>query len=286
MKILYLTFLLLSCASPDVKPVEPDSNRLEELKSQQRRLIETAIPLLNDHGWLVDDTCDAMMWTSLFGAFADVSIDISAAESETDPGKFYRTTEKTCWVEGREDQRSGSTWSRDMSISFLIYLRSQGDLETIERHIAYGEANGWIMGDGAKSRTVYSPALISLWYKTAKVLGHDYGKLEISNIWTKGLDDYQAHLQTLFIYHLGGLDGAISDTMLARIREHNERLPGSTFYSALRAKYDSGIDAVVNRCISDKRLLGDYVRCHGKPCGLAEQIFACGIVIKHLERRG
>lgn len=283
-KVISIATLLVLFSCSTVKPVKPASSDLELVKIKLTSLLDEAFEKSNKHGWLVDDTCDAMMWTSLFGTATKNFVDMTAAETE--PGKFYRTTEKTCWIEGREKQRSGSTWSRDMSIAFLIYLYSQGDLETIERHIEYGEYTGWIMGNGELSRTVYSPALISLWYETAKKLGHDYGKVKISNIYTKGLDDYQAHLQMLFIYHSGELNGEISNVMLDRIREHSSRLPGLPFYEFLRAKYLGNISVSVSMCLDDDLVVGDYVRCHDKPCELAERIFVCGLVAKFLYFNG
>ena len=283
MKLIITTLLILSCAKPEIQPIPPVSNDADLVREKLTSLLDDAITQSESReGWLVDDTCDAMMWTSLFGTATKSFINISAAESETEPGRFYRTRQKTCWVKGREKQRSGSTWSRDMSIAFLIYLYSQGDLETIERHIEYGEENGWIMGDGYITRTAYSPALISLWYQTAKALGHNYGYLPVDNLYKSGLIDYEAHLQMLFIFHSGELNGGISNAMADRILEHSGRLPNLPFYEFLRAKYFGGIDDSASLCLRDDSVVGDYVRCHDKPCELAEEIFVCGLVAKFL----
>ena len=104
--------LILSCAKPEIQPIPPVSNDAELVREKLTSLLDDAIKQSEGReGWLVDDTCDAMMWTSLFGTATKSFINISAAESETEPGRFYRTRQKTCWVKGREKQRSGSTWS-------------------------------------------------------------------------------------------------------------------------------------------------------------------------------
>lgn len=283
-----IAFYIGSCAAGN-SSVEPETDQLELMQDKMLSLHEKALPLaVENEGWLVDDTCDAMMWTSLYGTATVDFINIEAAESETEPGRFYRTRQKTCWVKGREKQRSGSTWSRDMGLSLLIYLYSQGDLETIKRHIEYGKSTPgprWRMGEGRWARIYYSSALKSLWYQTAKKLGYDYQVLRLPNTYFKGLKDYEAHLQGLFIDHMGELYGEISDVMVSRILEHSSRLPDMAFYEYLRAKYLGNTSRIVDMCLSDTGFSGDYVRCHDKPCELAEQIFVCGRVTKFLFER-
>jgi len=269
----------ISCSSPKNKQVDSSKDRLAELQENQNFLINEMMKISDSKNtWLVDKSCDSMMWSALAGTSLKGYFDYSLAEED---GKFYRTQYKNCYPED-----SKSSWSRDMSLALLIYLYSQKDLAAVERHIEYGENNGWIMGEGVKSRTYYTPALISLWYKVAKTLGHDYRKFIIPNVYTKGLIDYQAHLQMLDIYLNGELDGAISDGMLSRVREHSSRLPSSNFYDAIRSKYLGDFSRVIGRCISDEHLVGDYVRCDNEPCELAEQIFACGIITKFMDKKG
>lgn len=276
MKKLLILLLILSCSKPTVEPVQPESNRLEELQTKLVSLIEESLPLLDENGWLVSKSCDSMLWSAKYGT-ATTGINIIVAEKD-ETGKFYRTPSKTCF----EENRSGSTWSKDMSLGLLAYLIAQRDLETIERHIAYGNSTGWIMGEGAKSRTVYSPALISLWYKAARVLGHDYGYIEVGNIYAKGLTDYQAALQMMDVYINGILDGRISETMLDRIIEHSDRDLDSRFFHILRGIYSGPIDLAINSCLDDSLSGGESVRCDDEPCELAERIFACGIITKFL----
>lgn len=277
MKKLFLTLLLISCSKPTVEPVEPETAPLEQLQDRLVKLLEVAFTLTDKNGWLVYDSCDSMLWSAKFGTSTVDYVNISAAEKPS-TGKFYRTPSQTCF----EENRSASTWSRDMSLGLLAFLISQGDLATIERHIEYGEANGWIMGEGAKSRTVYSPALISLWYKAAKTFGHNYGKIEVENVYTKGLTDYQAHLQMMDIYINGRLDGRISEVMLARIIEHSDRDTNSSFFRVLRSIYQGPIEPAVSICLDDDAPIGSHVRCDGEPCELAEEIFSCGILTKFL----
>jgi len=169
-----------------------------------------------------------------------------------------------------------------MSLGFLNCLIQQKDLPAIERHIAYGEENGWKMGEGAPQRIYYSPALIGLWYKAARILGHDYGYTEVPNVYAKGLTDYQAHLQMLDIYLRGKLDGKISSRMRDRLREHHSRLPRSHFYAAINAKYSGTNNDILDTCLGYDEPIGDYVRCDNEACELAEKIFTCKMVLETL----
>ena len=265
MKYTILYFLLISCSK--VTPVVSDGDR-SAIKLKIFELENSA--KTDSNGWIVSESCDAMLWT---GKACLEKTDLLAAE---DNGKFYRTPDKRCF----EDQRSGSSWSRDMSLGLLHCLIQKKDLAAIERHIDYGNKHHWIMGDGLKSRTAYSPALIGLWYKAARKLGHNYRYAEISNVYPKGLVDYQAHLQMLDIYLRGKLNGKISNIMLRRIIEHANRLPDSIFYHLLRLKYDSSHDFDLSVCLDDNHSVRDYVRCDGEHCELAERIFSCKMALE------
>lgn len=250
------------------KPVEQKA----DLHYEERILNELedkARELTDKNGWLVHESCDSILWT---GRACLSETDLAAAETS---GKFFRTPSKQCF----DEKRSGSSWSRDMSLGLLHCLIINKDLAAIERHIEYGERHSWVMGDGLKSRTAYSPALIGLWYKAARKLGHNYHYLEVPNLYPAGLKDYQANLQMFFIYLTGKLDGEISSRMLRRIIEHSNRVPSSPFYSALKLKYNGIFDG--NICSHDSINNNvDYLRCDGEPCELAEAIFACRVHIE------
>lgn len=271
MNFLILTSLLISCSKVQPVPHEQDTRAIE---AQIAYLETRAEQLADENGWLVSKSCDSMLWS---GKACLQTTDLTAAESST--GQFFRTPAKTCF----EESRSGSTWSRDMSLGLLNCLIEKKDLPAIERHIQYGDENGWIMGEGAPNRTYYTPALIGLWYKAARVLGHDYGYFETPNVYAKGLTDYQAHLQTIFIHIAGKLDGHISNRMRNRLKEHSSRIDNSPSYAAVFAKYGGSIDRALDLCLSDNNVVNDYVRCGGEACELAEQIFACKILLETLE---
>lgn len=283
MKNLFLTLLLISCAKPTVEPVEPVSDRLPEVQEKLVELFEEGIAIADTKNtWLIADSCDSMMWSSLFGSQLEGYFKYELAEDKEISGKYYRTQDQDCFA----DARSGSTWSRDMALAFLVYLYSQGDLGAIEAHIAFGESQGWIMGEGARTRTIYSPALIGLWYKAAKSLGHDYGVIIVQNEYSAGKVDYQANLQMLDIYLNGIIDGAITETMLARVLEHSDRDSDSRFFHILRGIYQGPIEPAIDICLDDDERIGSHVRCDGEQCELADRVFACGILTKYLYEKG
>jgi hypothetical protein len=265
MKNLIITLLLLSCAKPEISPVEPIPDRLEELQEAQDKRVEKAIEIAETKNtWLVSESCDSMMWSALFGSQLEGYFKFYLAESEVETGRYYRRPSHDCF----DTESSGSTWSRDMGLSLLIYLYSQGDLESIESHIAFGESTSpvWVMGDGLITRTPYSPALIGLWYKAAKALGHDYGVVIIPNRYDPGKIDYSAHLEILDVYLNGELDNGITYPMLARVSEHSNRVPDSVFYEVIRAKYKGNTVRATDMCLSDDVRDIDYLRCDGEPC--------------------
>lgn len=278
LKLLITTLLILSCAKPTIEPAHPMSEKTQAIgeKLQELRAKAKEISL---NGWLVSESCDAMLWSAISNIGNADYFRFELAEDENKPGKFYRTQSKDCY----ELAKSGSEWSRDMGLALLIYLYLQGDLKTIERHIAYGEANNWVMGKGLISRTYYTSALQSLWYKAAKKLGHNYGMVIVQNVYWKNLVDFEARLQAFDIFLNGEIDGAISETMFARVAEHSKRIPASGFYAFVKGKYSGGISRSVDICLDDSNIVNDYVRCDGEPCELAERIFTCQLVYNFLK---
>lgn len=267
-----LTLLISSCSFIEEKPSE---DNLYQVRKKVVQLEEQAQSLETSQGWLVSVGCDSMLWAS---KVCD-GMDLTAAEEF---GRLYRRPAKDCFIKDRDYQDSKSSFSRDMGIGAAHCAHRQGNLELVERHIEYGEAHGWVMGEGVLSRTVYSPFLISLWYRVAKDLGHNYKKLKVPNILTKGLTDYQAALQMLGIYTTGKLDNKISKTMLKRIIEHKEREPNNTFYHALYGKYSGDKKRAIELCLDDSNIVGSYVRCTDEQtrCDLAERIFSCRIILE------
>lgn len=277
MKLIPL-LLLASCAKPTVEPAPTMPDRLELVKSKVAELQDEARSLMDKDGLAIQDQCDAPLWNGKLATALPSEVNLEAYEQE-ESGKFCRTKDCICYP----NERSGSSWSRDMSLGMLSGLFAQGNLGAIERHIAYGDKRGWVMGEGAPSRTVYSPALISLWYKAARLLGRDYGYVEVGNAYPPGLDDFEAHLQMMNVYLNGEMDGAITGTMLARISEHSERLPSIRFYRSLKEKWDETFSASIDLCLDDNHIDGDYVRCSEQDCELVERLFVCNYILSSLE---
>lgn len=269
-------------ACEEVKEKNPIQKEMIKLNQKIEDLKQEAQTLEDENGWLVSNSCDAILWSSKYCYASPERVNLLVAESDTEQGRFYRTAAKDCWVKGRDTQNSGSTWSRDMGITMMSCAYNQKNLDLLERHITYGERTAIdfiTMGEGDKTRLYYSPALVGLLYKTVRILGNDHKEFEVPNTYKSGLDDYEAHLQMLDIWHRGRLDGKINELMLKRIKEHSNREPKNTFYQILRAKYDTGDYAkAIELCLDDSNVVGSYVRCDGEQCELAERLFSCSMI--------
>jgi hypothetical protein len=217
MKLLALIILLsvVSCKKENKK--EPDElTRLDELKAAYVVKLQNAVDVRDpDTGWLAREDCDGMIWAGKYASIPEVTgVNIEAAEYPGVPGKFGRRPPPWCWTPEEGDVGSKTEWSRDMFIAGLLpYAWRTGKRDILERHLAYGAANNWILGspfdDG---RVVYSPNLIGLAYSAVYALK---GELSPHAFWPSyfdsGLTDFQAHLQVMSIWMQGEVAERLGD---------------------------------------------------------------------------
>lgn len=211
-----------SCSTKKKDPLEPAPNdKVPALKALYLERTKEAEGLRDKaNGWLTPLDCDGWQVTGKYAASPLVmSVDFTAAEYPTEPGRFHRRPlSLPCWTPEGGDTGSKTTWSRDMGLGVAVYAWSVRDRALLERHIAYGKTHpakweglpAWKMGEPlADGRAIYSPALIGLLYQVLHALGgEDNPDRAWPNYYTKGLRDYQAHLQALDILVRGEVSEA------------------------------------------------------------------------------
>lgn len=315
--ILMLLFNACSKGKERADLTEPNKMDLvQDVYDSGKAELET---LENEHGWISSD-CDAMIWEGERCATPGIDVGIDAAEFPNEPGRYGRRAVDRCWENGK-NLGADTTWSRDMAAAGLFPCAwKTANMDLLEAHAAYGKSNFWVMGEPlADGRAVYTPQIIGLLYQMIFALG---GEDSLNRLWpslyTKGLDDFKAHLQVKQIWLRGDIayrldkpedipkrpigdtltdtqgqeymlasDGSlrlltVSETMWERLKEHFTREPQDPFYAYVWGLYSGNmqpaIDAVLNGDV------GSYVRCGEGNCVLAHRIFVAGLLLESFDR--
>jgi len=215
--LLVIAFLFsLSCKKDKLEQQDPKpTTKKEELVELYDTLLLQAQKIRDrTTGWIHPEGCDAFIWDGEYAASPKVrGVDMEAAEFKDQPGRFGRRPPPNCWT---PDGANGSktTWSRDMFVGGLVpWAWLTKDLEALERHAEYGKDNNWKMGEPLDDgRTVYTPAMIGLLYKAIQGLGGEKSSNAVwGNIYPKGLEDYQAHLQVKYIWARGEISHTLAN---------------------------------------------------------------------------
>lgn len=301
------------CSQKKNAPQQPAPDpRVTELRSRYQQALDEALSLRNPaNGWLVED-CDGMLWTGVYAASSGVrEVNVGAAEYPDQPGRFQRRP-AGCPVAATDT--TGSTWSRDMGIGLLAYAWRHPDLALLERHIAYGHAHNWQMGEPlGDGRSVYTPSMIGKVFETAFALGGgDDANRFWPDLYPMGLTDYQAHLQVMSIWHRGEVDTVIrtkgehpspggitddssspkharlplnvSDDALSILKEQAARDPRDPLFQATLGTYTGDMGPAITACLADDWYCGEYCRAGDgateRQVTLAGWIFACDLVLR------
>ncbi len=277
-------------ADPEpVVPVSPPQQTwVEELRSFKADIVSQMRVLQDDRtGWITDD-CDGWIWNAKAVIGGLEGVNLLASEYTGISGKFGRRPPSPRWCYQGQNYGSESTWSRDMAQAGLIpYGLLTADLDILQRHAEFGEANNWVMGDPSSAdRVIYSPQLIATLYK---VIGHLGGSIPAGVSWItvypSGLTDYQAHLQINGLLIRSEIDEKLPAIAIDRIEEHASREPNNALYGYMRQRFDSGSYSVVARSLIDGTASKPtYVRCAGQPgCWLAEQAFVATLILREYD---
>jgi len=296
--IIFCSILLFTCGNN--KPHDGKTELMAHLIKAQNERIAEGITYTDENGWITPTDCDGFLWSSKFGAalylFQTITNPIieliklfnpRASEYENQPGRYNRSP--SMCREGNE--RSRSTWSRDMGLGLLQYGYLRGDREILERHISYVRGNGWVSGEPRSyDTTVYTPALWSLYYQVIYTLGgeHDNWRDWLSVypsylLNPSGLDDFRAHLQMLNIWLYGETIGSIDDVRLARVIEHADREPDNAFYQVMRGRWLGDWNRAIELCKYPNRTHASYIRCDDpRACYIAEEAWSCGLLLRYV----
>jgi len=305
---LMISLIIASCGVIDQKEsVEPtDTDTLWDMYEQKTK---RALELRDSQtGWLAGDDCDGMIWAGKYGSALGIDgVDIFAASFDDEPGRFGRRPlyedgeyQGRCWSE-EGDTGSSTTWSRDMgSAGLLPYCWVNKRLDILQLHADYGRALNWVMGQPiGDGRVIYTPNVIGLLYELIYALGGQNSANRLwPSYWPGGLDDYEAHIQSMMIWlqgeaaaTIGDMDAVprqgarltgISGTMFDRLEEHYSREPESPWYTYLYHLYSDGDMGPVTKMLIDHPYRhATYVRCSSQEeCVLAEWLFVASRVLE------
>lgn len=276
MKYFLLTFFLISCGTVDEQSPTDQMNieAVRELVTTLKAELETKE---DEHGWLFSD-CDGMLWEGKYRAVVGGG-NLAAAAYPDEPGRYRRRPE-VCWIKGRapDEQDSRNTFSGDMGRGLSYWLLRSENIEALEEHIAYGEANGWKMGEPASDGgPIYKLPLRSAFRNAA---AHLKGEKLVSwnGFFVTGKDDFAAHLETIEIAFRGEITGSIPEPALAVMIRHTERYPMNPFYQAVVGRFQGDNEQAIESCLAPE--FDTYVRCEGGPCEKVEQLFACDYILR------
>lgn len=275
---------LILCVAACGVNAKPKDTKLEPTKKELvREAYVKRIESLKGVGWLTPDDCDGMIWSAKAGVAPELGFDPTLAEES--PGRFLRRPkDKPCWTPEAGDLGAKTTWSRDMHVCGLLpWALLRRDRDLLERHIAYGEAHSWQMGDPLDDgRTVYSPGLIALTYQARRTLGGaDHGAIYVPQLWQEGLVDYQAHLQACSAFLTLELDGSLPMEAWAVIEQNVSRETKSVFYRYLADRRYGDLTATADLILTQAEGLLDLSDYHRKAeDALADWIFVAWLVLR------
>lgn len=236
MKPLILCLFFIACTHE--KPEEPSAYRASELAAKKAFYCAEGQKIYDARKFMVA-RCDALLFTALWVVGCGHG-DVDAFEDPTTPGYWHRNPARDCYVNGK-DNGAKSSISKDQLLGLMLYSWKLKRHDHIQGLIAYGEANGWFMGDAidAKtriSRTLMTPALIDLLYLIQNRLAlqePEDGEADAFFI-NKG---YQAHLDVIRILLEGSVKGTITATQGSILKAHADREPSNALFLAAAARY-------------------------------------------------
>ncbi|SMF03248.1 hypothetical protein [Pseudobacteriovorax antillogorgiicola] len=172
-----------------------EANR-QQIAERRSLYLSSADTALDQYGFV--EGCDGLLFSSL-GVVGGLDIDLSQAESQVEPGRWYRSAGQDCFDTGRSE----SSISRDMLIGLAVALLQAQDLSAVERIIAYAEDNNGIIGEASNredqfGRAFMTPSLEAIYHELRFRLGGiDSDRRGYIPDLTKGQRGFKAHLQGL-----------------------------------------------------------------------------------------
>lgn len=251
MRILPLLLAVLSCGSPDDGATSLGGHQDAELAAK-RDLYVSLLPTVADgDGFVETDTCDSIHWSALT-ASAVGPINIGAAFDAA--GKLHRrpATYPECYPADSKSENS-----RDAFLMVLVYGLQWQDLGLVDGIFRYGRSHLWIMGRGAKSRTLFTPNMQGLYAQAIAHLGGDsYLERLAPIVWVSDLTGYEAHLQVVSVLAYGRIHGEVSARGLEVLAAYHAAQPRNPLFAAAYYRYsgDDVAKAAAIATLSDEAL--------------------------------
>jgi hypothetical protein len=238
--------LVVSCGK-NINPKAPLFVEKSTLIEKQVTYLELIEKHRGPSGWIKDYDCDGLLFNSIAKVSGVEGIDLHKA---FDGDRWYRSPSKDCYPD-----RSKSTISRDMLLGVLLYSAITRDSSIPESLLAYGEENGWMMGEGVISRTWFSFNLRRISAEIIKlVTGNELDKyLKIPLIVTGTKEGYQAHLESLILL-IKGEWGSLDQLDFLAVRSYYRRNPDNAVFSYLYHRYADGDFSGTVRTLLDEGL--------------------------------
>lgn len=220
MKVFLLILLfMVNCQTKN----EPQPNEViqpdiptDELQAQFDLYLQLSADTLDEKSWLTDTKCDGLLFNSIYAIVGGES-DPMLAESDDEPGKFFRHHSKSCFDTGG----STSECSRDMYVGLMLFLAINGDADAIKRIADHGEKNAlfepflWQMCRGPIGQVDFRPNIIgTVYHLSFKLGGEDRVERSFSQSWSKKCNGFECHVQVVHLLSRAVVDKGIGDKEL------------------------------------------------------------------------
>lgn len=207
---------------------------------------------VNSSGF-VHSQCDGVGFTSLchFAGFCKAP---SAAESSTEPGRWYRDAQHICYPTA-----SASDISKDMLLMIMFDRFFAKDVAALQRIRTYGEAHNWVMGEPLSQigRVYMTPPLQSTLRGAIKKLEGDLPE-PVTTDFALGNVGSAAHLDVLHILFRGEIYGYITDAQKSLLQEQASRQPRNALFQYAYHLYEDNDFSFVYALLEDNSLYPSY----------------------------
>ena len=226
-KFILILLCLLGCGKNGQKQTKNDPNPLED---KYNTYLSLTLNTLDINGFISNDACDSLLWTSLYNTAGG---NASLIRAEVQPGEWERNPNGEC-----------TSISRDMILGLLTYIWHARDLQMIEDLIDYGEEHGFKMNsqDETDGANIMTPDIISTMYEIRYRLGgsDSVARLFAQSWWVGGQRGFLAHLQVLHIFLRGLVTGSVSNGELSLLEEHATSNPNNALFNSVYHRFSDG----------------------------------------------
>lgn len=228
--LLLLALLATSCGRNVSQDSTGDLDRLRKVKSTYLAFNRDQA---DDHGFILTDECDSLLFSSLNAIGSQHEIDIEAAQREV--GHWFRRPLELP-ICGPDEI------SRDMLVGLLAYSVTFHRLDILEGLWDYAQGRDWRAGDG-DTRTILTPSFIGMLARAIDGLGgisHQEKLIPDIYVYSPENQWYSNHLSMVKIYLESQVSGKITNLQLLFLKTLVADSPGNLLGQALLHKFTDG----------------------------------------------